>query len=193
MKPYSLDQERTMKCFYDSLDEAAKRRYASVEAEKLEHGGKKHITGLFQCSGNTLNRGQVEMASGLKEIEVGRIRKTGGGAKSKKDDPFVEQVFIEVVAEHTAGDPCEQDIRWTYLHQDEIVDKMKEKGVDISRPVVKQLLKDHGYVKRKSQKNKAIGHSKNRNEQFDNIQRLKDFHHEQGDPVISMDTKKKSR
>lgn len=133
------------------------------------------------------------MASGLNGIESGRIRKRGGGSKLKKADPFIQQAFIEVVCEHTAGDPCDQDIRWTYLHQDEIVEKMKEKGVNLSRPVVKQLLDDHGYVKRKSQKNKAIGQSKNRNEQFDNIQRLKDFHQEQGDPVISMDTKKKSQ
>lgn len=182
-----------MRCLYDSLDEASKRRYASVEAEKLGHGGKKYITGLFQCSGNTLNKGGKEIASGLKGAEPGRIRRTGGGNKLKANDPFTQQVFMEVVGEHTAGDPCQEDIRWTYLHQDEIAEKMKEKGVDISRTVVRQLLKDHGYVKRKSQKNNAIGQSKNRNEQFENIQRLKDFHQGKGDPVISMDTKKKSR
>lgn len=120
-----------MKCLYDSLDEATKRRCASVEVDKLGHGGKKYITGLFQCSGNTLNRGQIEMASGLKEIEVGRIWKRGSGAKLKKDDSFIQQVFIEVVGEHTSGNPGEQSIRWIYLHQDEIVEKMQEKGVNI--------------------------------------------------------------
>jgi len=181
-----------MKCLYDSLDEASKRRYASVEAEKLGHGGKTYIKGLFQCSSNTLSKGQKEMASGLEGINSGRIRRKGGGAKLKKDDPFIQQVFLEVLREHTAGDPCREDVKWTYLHQREIAEKMVEKGVKVSRTVVKQLLKDHGFVKRKSQKKKAIGKSKNRNEQFENIQRLKDFHQGQGDPVVSMDSKKRA-
>jgi hypothetical protein len=193
MNSYSKKQERSMKCLYNSLDEASKRRYAGVEAEKLGHGGKKYITGLFQCSVNTLYRGQKEILSGLKGVKQGRIRNTGGGCKLKKNDPFIQQLFWEVIGEHTAGDPCDKDKRWTYLHQQEIAEAMKEKGVAISRTVVKQLLKQHGYVKRKSQKKKAIGKSKNRNEQFENIQRLKEFHQEQGDPVISMDTKKKSQ
>ena len=157
MDNYSQGQEQLMKCLYGSLDEASKRRYAGVEAEKLGLGGKKYITGLFQCSVNTLSRGQKEISSGLQGVERGRIRKSGGGRKLSKKDP------------------------------------LKEKGVSVSRTVVKQLLKEHGYVKRKSQKNKAIGKSKNRNEQFENIQHLKEFHQQQGDPVISMDTKKKSR
>lgn len=182
-----------MKCLYGSMDEASKRRYAGVEAEKLGHGGKTYITGLFQCSINTLSRGQKEILSGLKGVKQGRIRKPGGGRKLKKKDPFIQQVFREVIDEHTAGDPCDKDMRWTYLHQQEIAEAMKAKGVAVSRTVVKQLLKHYGYVKRKSQKNKAIGKSKNRNEQFENIQRLKEFHQQQGDPVISMDTKKKSQ
>lgn len=193
MKPYSLKQEQSMKCLYDSLDEASKRRYASVEAEKLGHGGKRYISNLFQCSVTTLSKGQREISSGLVEVETGRIRRKGGGRKLKKNDSFIQQVFIEVIREHTAGDPCDEDVRWTYLHQQEIVEMMNEKGTNISRTVVKQLLNDHGYVKRKSQKNKAIGQSKNRNEQFENIQNLKKLHQGQGNPIISMDTKKKSQ
>lgn len=193
MNPYTFDQEQSMKCLYDSLDEASKRRYAGVEADKLGYGGKKYITGLFQCSGNTLKRGQEEISSRLNGFESGRIRKKGGGAKLKREDPFTQQIFETVLSEHTAGDPCDEHIRWTYLNQEDIVEKMKKKGVNVSRYVVKQLLKKYGYVKRKSEKNKALGKSENRNEQFDNIHRLKNFHQDQGDPVISMDTKKKSR
>ena len=69
---------------------------------------------------------------------------------------------------------------------------MQDKGVNISRTVVRQLLKEHGYVKRKSQKSKAMGQSRHRNEQFENIQRLKAHHQEKGDAVISMDTKKRA-
>jgi hypothetical protein len=181
-----------MICLYQSLDEASRRRYASIEAEKLGHGGKRYITGLFQCSAKPLRYGQQEIASGLPGHVPGKIRKHGGGAKLKKCDPFNQQVFLEVVSEHTAGNPCKENLRWTYLNQNEISVKMKEKGANVSRTVVRQLLKHYGYVKRKSQKKKAIGQSKNRNAQFENITRLKEYHQNQGDPVISMDTKKKS-
>ena len=68
---------------------------------------------------------------------------------------------------------------------------MKEKGVNVSRKIVKQLLKKHKYVKRKSQKEIAGGSSENRNEQFENIsEKVTDFKNT-GDPYISMDTKKK--
>jgi glycosyltransferase involved in cell wall biosynthesis len=68
---------------------------------------------------------------------------------------------------------------------------MRGGGADVSRRVVKQLLKKHGYVKRKSQKQIAGGSGENRNEQFENIsEKIADFA-DCGDPYISMDTKKK--
>jgi len=68
---------------------------------------------------------------------------------------------------------------------------MKKQGIIISRKVVKQLLKKHNYVKRKSQKAIAGGSCENRNEQFENIlEKIADFK-TKGDPYISMDTKKK--
>lgn len=193
MNPYSSELEQSMKCLYKSLNECSRRRYASVEAEKLGCGGKQYIVGLFKCSSNTLAKGRSELASRLEGIELGRIRKKGGGAKQKKKVPVISETFLDVVSEHTAGDPCEENSRWTYLHQQEIADMMKEKGANISRTVVRQLLKDHGFVKRKSQKMKAVGKSpENRNEQFENIQKLKELHQQQGDAVISMDTKKRA-
>ena len=68
---------------------------------------------------------------------------------------------------------------------------MREQGADISRRVVRQLLKKYKYVKRKSQKQRAGGSCKNRNEQFENIAQKVEAFKSQNDPVISMDTKKK--
>ncbi len=67
---------------------------------------------------------------------------------------------------------------------------MRSRNVDVSRRVVRQLLPKHNYVKRKSQK-KALGISKNRNEQFENIAKIKTSFEKKGYPVISVDTKKK--
>ena len=50
-----------------------------------------------------------------------------------------------------------QEVRWTDLTYEQIADHLAEAGTPVSVPVVKQLLKKHGYVKRKAQKSKAMG------------------------------------
>ena len=54
---YSTKVEARMRAFYESLSEKDRRRYAAVEAEKLEHGGTEYIAVLFGCDPNTIRRG----------------------------------------------------------------------------------------------------------------------------------------
>ena len=68
---------------------------------------------------------------------------------------------------------------------------MQNQGANVSRRVVRGLLKKHKYVKRKSQKQKAGGSCENRNEQFENIAFKVEEFRNNGNPVLSMDTKKK--
>lgn len=68
---------------------------------------------------------------------------------------------------------------------------MRCKGVDVSRRIVRALLKDHKYVKRKSQKMKAGGSCENRNEQFEKIAAKINSFQDKNAPILSMDTKKK--
>lgn len=102
----------------------------------------------------------------------------------------IDEVFLKVIDNHIAGDPMNGKIRWANLSHKKIAVKMKEKGISIT--VVKKLLKKHGFVKRKAFKNKAIGSSKNRNEPFENITKLKDRYLAEGNPVISVDSKKRA-
>ena len=69
---------------------------------------------------------------------------------------------------------------------------MKTERINISVTVVKKLLKKHGFTKRKAFKSIPIGSSKDRNEQFEKIAQLKEQYLMDGNPVVSMDTKKKS-
>ena len=62
----------------------------------------------------------------------------------------------------------------------------------ISKPVVKQLLKKHGYVKRKAQQRLSNGEHRDRNAQFERIVDLQAEYEGSGNPIISVDTKKKS-
>lgn len=98
---------------------------------------------------------------------------------------------MQVLREHTAGSP-QREIKWTNLSRQEIAERITQAGTRISRWIVGPLLKKHRFVKRKAQKTKAMGRRHpDRNAQFENIARLKEEYLAAGQPVISVDTKKK--
>lgn len=149
---YNKKIESKIRKLYATLDEPAKRRYAAIEAEKIGRGGKKYIRDLLGCDFKTIKKGLKELNLSLREIESKSRRKSGGGRKSKVEDAHVNEIFLKVISKHTAGSPEDENKKWTYLNQEEIVDKMRSMNVDVSRFVVRQLLPKHGFVKRKSQK-----------------------------------------
>jgi Rhodopirellula transposase DDE domain len=105
--------------------------------------------------------------------------------------PQLEENFLWVLRDYTAGDPMREGVRWTNLTREEIAERLAEAGTPVSVTVVKRLLRKHRYVQRKAQKSKAMGQNPDRNQQFENIARLKQEYLETEDPIISMDTKKK--
>ena len=74
----------------------------------------------------------------------------------------------------------------------EIVEKLAEKEINVSVPIVYDLLKIHGFKKRKLRKSKTIKEVKDRDEQFKKINMLRDRYMEEGEPVVSVDSKKKN-
>jgi hypothetical protein len=77
------------------------------------------------------------------------------------------------------------------LSRAEIAAELTKKGFKVSRNVVRKLFKKHGYVKRKPLKKLAAGGHVNRNAQFERIAELRTSYEAEGNPVISVDTKKK--
>lgn len=71
-----------MKCFFESLSEKDRRRYAAVEAEKLGHGGVEYVAGLFQCDPKTIEHGRQDVAELPGDEAIGRVRKKGGPQES---------------------------------------------------------------------------------------------------------------
>lgn len=191
---YCEEIESEMLKFYTSLSEKDKRRYAAIEAKKIGHGGIKYISELFGCHRNTITEGKNEIENIESEkFNNQAIREKGGGRKSCIEQiPDLDEAFLRVVKEHTAGDPMDTEIKWTYLNQSQIVEGLKQQGIEISAPIVRKLLDKHNYVKRKAQKQLSTGQTENRNEQFENIDRLKQEYRDAGNPIISIDTKKKS-
>jgi len=97
---------------------------------------------------------------------------------------------MDIVREHTAGSP-QHDIRWTNLRQPELAKRISATGIKVSCRIVRQLLEKHGFVSRQAQKKKSFKQHPERNPQFENITALKAAYLAAGQPVLSMDTKKK--
>jgi len=107
--------------------------------------------------------------------------------------PELEENFLRVLRDYTAGDPMRDTVCWTNLTEKEIGERLATAGTPVSVTVVKYLLRQHHYVKRKAQKVKAMGHHPDRNAQFENIARLKHAYLASENPILSIDTKKKER
>lgn len=189
---YPQEIEEQMLNFYNSLSEKDRRRYAAIEATKLDYGGDSYICRILQCDAKTITRGQSDLNNKLSK--EARIRKSGAGRKLAVDEiNGLDDAFLSVIADHMAGSPMDETIKWTNLSHKAIAERLQEKGISVSVTVVKQLLKKHNFRSRQAFKSEAgkknIPH---RDEQFKNIHQLKQVFTDAGNPVLSMDVKKKS-
>src|SRR3989344_5428738 len=172
IEKYTSEIELMMKKLYDSLNERDRRLFAAFETLKLGYGGQKYICKILGCDNEIISRGIKELKE--EKISNERVRQHGGGRKRYIDTiKDINSVFLLVLKNYTAGNPMNENVLWTNLTQKEISAKMKTKGINISVTVVKQLLKKHGYVKRKAQKKKTMKSHPDRNQQFEIIAKLK--------------------
>lgn len=181
-----------MRRFYQSLSEKDRRRYAAVEAFKLGWGGITYISQLFECDDKPIRGGMKELEQ-EEVLNQSAIRQAGGGRKSAFETiEGLDAAFLRVIAQHTAGSPTNETVKWTNLTRQEITELLQTEGIEVSVTVVDQLLAKYDYRKRKAQKRLATGVHPQRNEQFENIKRLKESYQAAGNPVLSMDTKKRN-
>lgn len=152
---YDKETEEMMRRFYEGLNEKDGRRYAGLEALKIGHGGRNYIAGILGCSRHTVSRGAKEVVDLPKKEIDNRIRKKGGGRKPYQETHReIDEKFLAVLENHTAGDPMKEKVLWTNLTLREIVTGLEEDyGIRVSQHVVRQLLKKHDYRVRKAKKN----------------------------------------
>lgn len=188
---YAKEVEIRMRRLYETLSEKDRRRYAGVEAAKLGHGGLGYIAQLFDMDPKTVRRGLNELDE-TDDPAPDRIRTAGGGRKvATEEKPGLEDNFLRILAEFTAGDPMREGVLWTNLSRREISRQLAEMGTPANRSTVRKLMKIHGLGQRKVRKKKSLGAHPDRNAQFQNIAKLKAKYLAKGDPVISLDSKKK--
>lgn len=193
IQTYPVNIETQMRNFYNSLSEKDRRRYAAIEAIKLGYGGASYICRILHCDDRTITRGQQELKTDLSNEEQ-RIRKSGAGRKFLLPTlDGIDDVFLEILKHHTAGSPMDEAIKWTNLSRPAIAEKLEEHGFSVSVTVVDQLLKKHNFRPRQAFKAEAgKANIPYRDEQFKNIEQLKEEYSAQGNPVLSMDVKKKN-
>jgi transposase len=172
------------------LDEKQRRIYLAKEAEGLGCGGLKAVHELTGVSQTTILRGKKELQEGA--IEHDRIRRRGGGRKRimQKYDT-IQQEIEKIIGSDTAGNP-EKVILWTTKSLRNIENALREKGFAISHDTIGKVLKEMGYSLQQNQKMLRVGQPHpDRNGQFEYINEKYGEFIQQGQPVISVDTKKK--
>ena len=87
---------------------------------KLGYGGISYISRMLGCDRKTIVRGILEL-NYPELIEKDRIRAKGAGKKTSLESIFGLDVnFLEIIFDHTAGDPMDENLRWTYLTHQQI-------------------------------------------------------------------------
>jgi len=105
--------------------------------------------------------------------------------------PEIQENFLAVVKDHTAGDPQRPAVVWTYLTPREIAEGLTGRGTPVCAKTARRLLSVFGFGRRQPQKQRALGVSPDRNAQFENIAYLKADYNDTEDPILSIDAKKK--
>lgn len=182
-----------MRRYYGSLSEKDRRRYAAIEALKLGYGGFQYIHRLLGCDTEAMKLGVSELQD-PSALNSPRIRRTGAGRKSAFERiEGLDEAFLRVLANHTAGSPMDEQVKWTNLRRHQIASLLEQdEEISISVTVVDQLLAKHHYRRRKASKDLATGSHPQRDEQFKNIAKLSEEYQSDGNPVLSMDSKKEN-
>jgi transposase len=182
--------ENRIKTMLPLLDEKQKRIYLATEALGLGYGGIKAVHELTGVSQTTIIKGKKELQEG--EIEHDRVRKSGGGRKAITGKyNGIQEEIDKIIGSDTLGDP-ENVLLWTTKSLRNIETALREKGFEISHDTVGNVLKDMGYSLQQNQKMLRVDMSHpDRDAQFEHINKKCARFIRQGQPVISVDTKKK--
>jgi hypothetical protein len=178
-----------IKSLLSFLDEGQKRIYLASETKHLGRGGKAKIERLAGVSHNTLNKGLKELAEGPSVKTNAGIRKKGGGRKKKITRAIWGKIeaFIEP---HERGEP-ESPLQWVSKSLRNIEAALKKEGVAASYRIIGEGLKEKGFSLQANRKTyEGKGH-KDRDAQFEFINKKAKEYFAQKQPVISVDAKKR--
>ena len=190
----SLAVERQLTEKYESiaslLDERQRRRWLGIEARALGRGGVSAVARATGASRTTVTAAVAELAGGGDD-SAGRVRRAGAGRPPvSQRDPAVVAALERLVDPTTRGDP-ESPLRWTSKSTRTLADELCAQGHSVAPRTVAKLLHESGYSLQATRKTREGRDHPDRDAQFRYLSGQINAHLGSGDPVVSVDTKKK--
>ena len=176
-----------------TLNEYQARLYVADRAMDHGRGGITRLSKLTGMSRTTITKAVAELTSRgtLAEAAGGRIREAGGGRwKVEEANPGLRAQLGKILEETTAGDPMSA-LRWTNKSTQAIAEELTRQGHAVSDKTVARCLREMGYSMQLNQKSREGPQHRHRDQQFRYINRQVASFRRSGDPVLSVDTKKK--
>ena len=187
--------ERRWLRVFSVLDEAQARLYAAEKALELGRGGVSRVARLTGMSRDRIHRGvaDLENPAAMTRLQEGQLRRRGGGRK-RADVlyPGIRARLDEILEETTAGDPMSH-LRWTCKSMRAIAGELSREALPVSWMTVARYLHEQDYSLQGNVKMDEGRQHVDRDGQFRYINRLVDEFMKSGDPVISVDGKKKEQ
>lgn len=177
------------------LNEPQRRWFAALEAIRIGRGGNKLLAQITGLSPTTILRGCNELQSNLADCPSQHLRAPGGGRPAAEvHDPELEAVLEDLLASETAGDPMARRPKAKRSSLRHLSVKLAAAGHPASHFTVAKLLRKLDYSpKANARRTEARGAcAAQRNEQFGHIGEQRGAFTTTGDPIISVDTKKKN-
>src|SRR6201998_68755 len=172
------------------LSEFQRRLWLGAEAAELGPGGVAIVAEACGVAADTVRRGRKEAADGTGP-GLGRSRRPGGGRKRAEDrDEHLIAAFESLIDPVTRGDPM-SPLRWTSKSIRALTGALRNRGHTVSDIVTRRLLRERGYSLQANAKTTEGGQHPDRDAQFAYLNDQATDHLATGDPVISVDTKKK--
>src|SRR5579862_6431106 len=173
------------------LDERQRRLLLGAEARVLGHGGIRLVAAAAGVREATVSLGASELESG--EGPLGRARREGGGRKQAAEtDPGLVPALLALVEPEERGDPG-SPLRWTVKSARVLAGELRAAGRPVSAATVGKLLHEQGFSLQASAKTIEGRQHPDRDGQFRYISGQAREFQDAGDPVISVDAKKKEQ
>ena len=173
------------------LDERTRRMFAGAEALAAGRGGQAAVCRATGLAAGTVRQGLRDLASSEGTGATGRVRRPGGGRKrTAETDPQLVEDLEALIEPTSRGDP-ESPLRWTCKSVRKLAEELKRQGHQTSHRMVAELLHELGYSLQANQKTLEGTHHPDRNAQFEHLNGAVQLYLLDGEPVISVDTKKK--
>jgi hypothetical protein len=176
-----------------TLNEYQARMFVAEKALELGRGGISRLARLTGMSRVTITQGVSDLNSGkaLRGADSGRVRNSGGGRKKVEAvDAGLAVHLKRIVEETTAGDPM-SPLKWTSKSTRTIAEELNRSGHPVSSVTVGRCLEEMGYTLQANVKTREGAQHPDRDAQFRYLNRQIKAFRRDGDPVISVDTKKK--